>query len=225
MRNAKKVNPNTALKSNYSLYLEAGLIVAIGLVLILFKIPFNLKNDRSFTQPEQETVKMQDIVQTKQDEAPPPPPEPEVPQAVPNNAVISDAPVNLNAELDINAPLNIPPPPPPSEQTDKEKNRNRIFIVVQKMPSLIGGLPGLQKQIKYPKLAEEAGIEGTVYVQFVVDQHGKVEDAKVIRGIGGGCDKEALRVVEQAKFTPGMQRGRPVKVRYSLPIVFRLRNE
>lgn len=226
MSKSKKNSPNENLKNNYSLFLEAGLIVALGLLILLFEVPLNLKNNRNFSQPEQQIVKMQDIVQTKQNESPPPPPAPEVPQAVPNNAVISDAPINLNAELNINAPLNIPPPPPPaSSDTKRDASQNKIFVVVQKMPNLIGGLRGLQEKIQYPKLAEEAGIEGTVYVQFVVNEQGRVTNAHVIRGIGGGCDKEALKVVEEARFTPGMQRGRPVKVRYSLPVVFRLQNE
>ncbi|MDX1642615.1 MAG: TonB family protein, partial [Balneolaceae bacterium] len=70
--------------------------------------------------------------------------------------------------------------------------------------------------------ARQKSIEGRVYVQFIVNEQGDVEDAKVIRGIGGGADEEALRVVRQAKFEPGMQRGRPVRVQYSLPIFFRL---
>lgn len=215
--------PGRDLRSYYNLFLEAGLIVALVLLLIMFKIPFNLQNNRSFTQPEQETVKMEDIVQTKQDEAPPPPPTPEVPVAVPNDEVISDAPVNLNTELDINAPLNLPPPPKEAKEDDTQKNN--IFMVVQHMPVLIGGLNALQAKIHYPDLARQAGIEGRVFVEFYVDEHGNVRNAHVVRGIGGGCDKEALRVVEQAKFTPGMQRGRPVKVHYSLPIVFKLQND
>lgn len=215
-------SPDRDLRIYYNIFLEAGLIVALVILLIVFKIPFNPKNTRSFTQPEQETVKMEDIVQTKQEETPPPPPAPQVPVAVPNDQVINDAPVNLNTELDINAPLNMPPPPAPAKSDDKQKDN--IFMVVQHMPELIGGLDALQKKIHYPELARKAGIEGRVYVEFYVDEHGNVRDAHVVRGIGGGCDEEALRVVEQAKFTPGMQRGRPVKVHYSLPIVFKLQD-
>lgn len=108
-----------------------------------------------------------------------------------------------------------PPPPPPSDQDD-------FFVVVEKMPELIGGLAELQSKIRYPELARRAGIEGRVYVQFIVNEQGQVEDPQVIRGIGGGADEEALRVVRQAEFKPGMQRGRPVRIQYSLPISFRL---
>jgi len=96
--------------------------------------------------------------------------------------------------------------------------------MVEHMPKLKGGLEGIQKNIKYPDMARKAGIEGRVYVQFVVTPEGNVDNAEVVRGIGGGCDKEALRVVRNASFRPGMQRGKPVPVRMSLPIVFQLQD-
>jgi TonB family protein len=73
-------------------------------------------------------------------------------------------------------------------------------------------------------MARRAGIEGRVYVQFIVNENGDVEEPRVIRGIGGGADEEALRAVRDAKFKPGVQRGRPVRVQYSLPVVFKLNN-
>lgn len=92
------------------------------------------------------------------------------------------------------------------------------------MPALIGGLASLQQNISYPNMARKAGIEGRVIVQFVVTEQGTVENPQVIRGIGGGCDKEALRAVTTAKFEPGRQRGKAVRVQYSLPVTFRLQN-
>ncbi len=73
-------------------------------------------------------------------------------------------------------------------------------------------------------MARKAGIEGRVIIQFIVNEQGSVEDPRVVRGIGGGCDEEALRAVRQAKFKPGRQRGQPVRVQYSLPIVFKLQH-
>jgi TonB family protein len=106
---------------------------------------------------------------------------------------------------------------PPSDQPDMD-----TFTVVEQMPELVGGLGSLQNMVKYPELAKRAGIEGRVIVTFIVDEEGNVINPQVVRGIGGGCDEEALRVVSQAKFTPGMQRGKKVKVKYSLPVIFRL---
>ena len=73
-------------------------------------------------------------------------------------------------------------------------------------------------------MARKAGIEGTVNIQFIVNENGEVEDPRVIRGIGGGCDEEALRVIKNAQFEPGRQRGKPVRVQYSVPIRFQLQN-
>ena len=94
--------------------------------------------------------------------------------------------------------------------------------VVEEMPELIGGLEAIQKKISYPEDARKKGIEGRVYIKFIVNKNGEVENAEVMRGIGGGADEEALRVVRQAKFKPGYQDGKPVRVQYSLPIFFRL---
>lgn len=111
---------------------------------------------------------------------------------------------------------------PPSPPTEGDAAAEDYFVVVEDMPELIGGLEQLQRNIRYPAMARRAGIEGRVFVQFVINEQGGVEDTRVIRGIGGGADEEALRVVREARFTPGMQRGRPVRVQYSLPIFFRL---
>ena len=93
------------------------------------------------------------------------------------------------------------------------------------MPQLRGGLAALQRKVSYPEMARRAGIEGRGYRTVHRERAGgRVENPRVIRGIGGGCDEEALKAVQSARFTPGMQRGRPVRVQYSLPIVFRLQN-
>ncbi len=99
-----------------------------------------------------------------------------------------------------------------------------VFVVVEQMPELIGGQAGLQQRLEYPEVAIRAGIEGRVTVQFVVDKLGNVDSARVIKGIGGGCDEEALRLVNTAEFKPGTQRGTPTCTRMSLPVLFKLPN-
>jgi protein TonB len=84
-------------------------------------------------------------------------------------------------------------------------------------------LEALTANIRYPDVARLAGLEGRVIVQFIIDEKGRVSNPMVIRGQGGGLDEEALRVVREARFKPGKQRGKPVKVRMSIPINFRLR--
>ena len=97
------------------------------------------------------------------------------------------------------------------------------FDVVDEMPELIGGLRGMQRKIYYPEEARKARIQGVVIIQFIVDENGDVRDAYAVQGIGGGCDEEALRVVREARFRPGKQEGKPVKVKLSLPITFKLK--
>ncbi|MCI5058307.1 MAG: energy transducer TonB [Flavobacteriales bacterium] len=100
-----------------------------------------------------------------------------------------------------------------------------IFTPVEQMPEYChGGEQGLfsylGKSIKYPQMAKEAGIQGTVYVSFTVRKKGNVSDIKVLRGIGGGCDEEAVRVIKGMCWHPGMQRNKPVSVNFTLPIKF-----
>ena len=111
------------------------------------------------------------------------------------------------------------PPPPAAEEEEPE-----IFIVVERMPEPRGGMDAIYRRVKYPEIARKAGIEGRVVLQFIVDERGNVVNPIVIRGIGGGCDEAAIDAIRDVKFTPGMQRGRPVKVQFQLPIVFRLQN-
>lgn len=107
-------------------------------------------------------------------------------------------------------------------QADNQAKDEEIFVVVEKMPELIGGMTSLQNRIQYPEVAKKAGIQGKVVVELIVDKQGRVKDEKVVRGIGGGCDEEALRAVRLARFEPGMQRGKPVEVKLAVPILFKL---
>jgi protein TonB len=90
-------------------------------------------------------------------------------------------------------------------------------------PELVGGLEGLQRSVEYPELAERIGVEGRVIVQFVVDEWGNVVDPVVVWSPHDLLSEAALEAVRQATFRPGQQGGRPVKVRFSLPVTFRLR--
>lgn len=108
------------------------------------------------------------------------------------------------------------PPPPP-----------QIFTYVEQMPEFPGGdaarMAFLQKNLRYPDAARENNITGRVIVRFVVNEEGDISDVQIVRGIGGGCDEEAKRVVQKMpKWKPGKQNGRAVKVYFTLPIVFSL---
>ncbi|WP_421873610.1 TonB family protein [Marinoscillum sp.] len=113
-------------------------------------------------------------------------------------------------------------PPPPAPDPDPG-----VFIVVESMPKFPGGDKAfyqfISDHLKYPKEARRHGVEGRVILQFIIDETGKATDIKVLKGIGFGCDQEAIRVLEKLPlYEPGKQRGRAVKVKQTLPIVFKL---
>lgn len=218
MSNERK-HPKADLRKYYSLFMEVGLITALLIFIVAMKVDFKSEKITGDLVQEQEVVKMEEIIQTKQVEKPPPPPRPPVPVEVPNDEIIENEILDIDADLDLDQQMELPPPPENAEEKEED-----FFVAVEQMPELIGGLAELQKNIKYPDMARKAGIEGRVIVQFIVTEQGTVEDPRVIRGIGGGCDQEALRAVKQAKFKPGKQRGQAVRVQYSLPIVFQLQN-
>ena len=102
-----------------------------------------------------------------------------------------------------------------------------IHDIVESMPSFEGGITEFYKfvgnNLKYPAQARRMGIEGKVFVHFIIDKDGSLSDIKVVRGIGAGCDEEVVRIVQKSpKWNPGKQRGRPVRVRMMLPITFKL---
>lgn len=217
----ERKKPEADLRRSYNIYLQAGMIATLLIMIGMFNAPMQGGEKVDFTLPEQEIVEIEEIVQTEQVETPPPPPRPPVPVEVPNDEIIEDEILDLGFELDLDGPLDLPPPPPPAEDEEEEPE---IFIVVERMPEPRGGMAAIYNRVRYPEIARKAGIEGRVVVQFIVDEGGNVVNPTVIRGIGGGCDEAAIEAVKGVKFTPGMQGGRAVKVQFQLPIVFRLQN-
>ncbi|NQT76295.1 MAG: energy transducer TonB, partial [Bacteroidetes bacterium] len=119
------------------------------------------------------------------------------------------------------------PPPPPQAQEDEKKI---IFTVVEVMPEYPGGVNEMMKflanNIKYPTNAKENNISGKVFVTFVIEKNGLITNVNILRGIGGGCDEEAIRVIKlMPKWKPGTQRGQAVRVQYNVPIKFTLAEE
>lgn len=215
---------NVNLNTYYTIFLEIGLIVTLLLFIIIMRIDLRPSFQEDIVLDVQEEVIMEEIVQTRQEIKVPPPPRPPVPVAVPNHEIIEEVDIMIDSELNFDAPLNLPPPPRPKQEEEQTENDEQIFVIVEQMPELIGGLESIQSKIRYPEMAKRADISGRVIVQFVVNENGEVVNPRVIRGIGGGCDEEALRVVKDAKFRPGNQRGRPVKVQYTIPVIFVLRD-
>jgi periplasmic protein TonB len=218
--NLKK--PEADIHRNHKLYLQFGTITTLLLFILLFRIHFEVEREQFFVPITQDMVEIEEIVHTEQEQRPPPPPRPSVPIEVPNDQILIDEILDLDTELRFDDPINMPPPAPPIAAQAVEEEEPEIFVVVERMPELIGGLESIQKMIVYPEIARLAGIEGRVMVSFVIDEKGNVLNPVVVRGIGGGCDEAAIDAVKKAKFIPGMQRGMPVRVRFTLPITFRL---
>ena len=115
----------------------------------------------------------------------------------------------------------------PEAVPEQAQDPNEPLTFVEEMPEFPGGqealLTYLVKKVEYPKEAMDAKVEGNVYISFIVERDGKISEVKALRGIGGGCDEEAVRVVKSMpKWKPGKQNGKPVRVRYNMPIRFKL---
>ena len=162
---------------------------------------------------------------TKQEEQKPQPVE--VPKQTTQLEIVQDdvevEDIEINAEVDQTEVID---DYVPVEVVEDEVVEQEIFQIVEEMPAYPGGdqklMEFIAKGIKYPQIARETGIQGRVFVGFVVEPDGSVSNVKVLRGIGGGCDEEAMRVVKSMpKWKPGKQRGKAVRVSYMLPVNFR----
>lgn len=226
MRHLNLKKPGVDITANYTISLQTGLILSLLAMITLFRVDLKTELKEIEFNQRDEVISIEEIVQTEQLIRPPPPPRPPVPVEVPNDMLVEEIELNLDASLDLSMALELPPAPPappaPKKAEVKEPEEPEVFIAVEEMPELIGGLESVQRLIVYPEIAKKAGIEGRVFVQFVIDEQGNVTNPVVLKGIGGGCDEAALEAVKKAKFKPGKQRGRPVRVQYSIPIVFRL---
>ncbi len=215
---------------------KKGLFFEIGLVFSLLAIFFALQTKRPTRAPElnfdrsEMKVIQEEIINTFQTPPPPPPSHTPMQQITMLTIVKNDAEdassIDIRADVDQKTviPEYVPIERPQEEEAVQEQE---IFLVVEEQPSFPGGDAARMKyfaeNIHYPVEAREAGIQGTVYVGFVVEPDGSVSNVKVLRGIGGGCDEEALRVVSQMpKWNPGKQRNQPVRVQFTLPVRFTL---
>lgn len=208
-------------KQGYGLTLQLSIIGACLVLIGMFSLPLYQQGSFEIEFVQQELVEMEEIVQTQQQLMPPPPPRPPVPVEVPNDEVLEDDVLDLDASLDINETLAAlpPPPPPPVEEEEEEPE---IFVVVEEMPQMIGGMAALVKDLTYPQLAQQAGIEGMVVVQVVIDEEGRPLNPIIARSGSELLDDAAIEAVMKQNFKPGRQRGQPVKVQLAIPVRFQL---
>jgi protein TonB len=224
-----KKNPKAELSNKYTLFLNIGLVVSLALCLVAFEWK-SYENLSGVDIGAREVILEPNIEIPVTEHKLPELPKIQQPQIkeVPDDEEIKEELINLESE--ITDQTIITPPVLPVESaapTPEEEDFDKEFIIVENQPEPVGGMGAfmqyLQKNLKYPEQARRMNVEGKVFVQFVIDKDGSPTDITVLKGIGSGCDEEAVRVIKNMpKWQPGKQRGRPVKVRMSLPIVFKL---
>ncbi len=208
------------------------LVVALAAVFVAFewgnKDVVVAEDDRNFVIEE-----VEDIQITPQEEEPlPPEPEVETPVVVENLQIVEDdvkvADVTIASVDDAANKLQQTfTPPAPTQRAREEVAEDHIFEYLEEMPEFPGGqaamMKWLSKNINYPPIAAENNIQGRVMVSFVVEPNGSISNVKIVRGVDPNLDKEAMRVVgKMPKWKPGMQTGKPVRARFTLPVQFRL---
>lgn len=221
-----KKSPKADLENKKTLFFEVGLIIALLVVFAAFEYKSYDKRTIDLTQRAVEDITEEIIPITEQKVKPPPPPPPK--QVTQIKIVEDDVEVDDEIDIDVDADedMEMEEYVPPEEE-EEDIGEAEIFTVVESMPEFPGGMGELMKylgtSIKYPPLAKESGIQGRVFINFVVEPNGEISNVKILRGIGGGCDEEAVRVVENMpRWKPGKQRGKAVRVSYNLPVKFTL---
>ncbi len=221
-----KKSKKADLEPKKVIFMQIGLIFALAVVLLAFNYRSYEKSSTLNIQVRVDDTPEEIIPITKQEVKPPPPPPPK--QVTVINIVKDDVEVEDDIEIDVEADQEtIMDDYIPVFEEEEEVVEMEIFTVVESMPGYPGGdsqrMKFLQDNIKYPQMARESGIQGTVYVTFVVEHDGSVTDVRILRGIGGGCDEEAIRVIKLMPiWNAGKQRGKPVRVQFNMPIKFTL---
>ena len=224
-----KKSPKADLESKNLTFALIGLVVTLFIVWRVFEYK---SYDKQIVDDLQKTVEvieeeMVEITKQEQPKPQPPAPKPQVTQIeiVDNEEEIEEE-IEIDAEVSQDEVLEEYDFTPP-EIEEEEIVEAEIFKVVEEMPEFPGGaakmMEFIQKNIKYPMMARESDIQGRVFVNFVVEPDGTITNVTVMRGIGGGCDEEALRVVQSMpNWKPGKQRGSAVRCSFTVPIIFKL---
>lgn len=220
-----KKNPNASLEDKKFMYVLIGFVFVLSVCYVALEWTEKEVTKYEVADTEFAFEEEIDIQQTTQ-ETPPPPPPPAVQEVEVLNVVEDDVEteeIQINTEDDktevvIQAPVEI---------EEEEEEENVVFVIVEKQPEFPGGTQAMMKylseNIKYPMIAQENGIQGRVICQFVVNKDGSIVDIQVVRSVDPSLDKEAIRVIKSMpKWKPGMQRGKAVRVKFTLPVVFRL---
>ncbi len=217
-----KKSKKADLESKRPLFFQIGLVITLLIVFFAFDIRQYERPDFDLGTLELDLIEEEDIPITRPEEPPPPPPEASEELVVVEDDVEIEDEFIVDAEADLDYEI---PDYEPVEVEEEEIEDDYIFEIVEDEPEFPGGQQALQQylrdNIRYPTRARESGVEGTVFVTFVVEPDGSITNVEVLRGIGAGCDDEAVRVVQNMpNWEPGKQRGQPVRVQFNLPVRF-----
>ncbi len=219
-----KKSKKADLESKKLLFFQVGTLLALLAVFFAFEIKRYERPHFDLGTLELDLIEMEEIPITRPEEPPPPPP-----PDVSDQLIIVEDDVEIDEEfiIDVEADLDhrIEEFQPVFIEEEEEIVEDYIFQIVEDDPEFPGGNEALyrylQSNIRYPVMARESGIQGTVFVSFVVERDGSITNVEVVRGIGGGCDQEAIRVVQNMPpWKAGQQRGQPVRVQFNLPVRF-----
>ncbi|MFN3841041.1 MAG: energy transducer TonB [Cyclobacteriaceae bacterium] len=208
------------------LFFNIGLVITLIIVVMAFE--FRSYDDTDLKNLGKNTNTIEEILEVPPTEQPPPPPpkiqQPQIIEVPDEEEIKEDIKVEFDVEVTTDTKVEeITIAPVVEEKEDVDQ----IFLVVEESATPKGGMSAfykyVQDKMKYPAQARRMGIEGKVFVEFVINRDGSIQDVKAIKGIGAGCDEEAVRVVQSAPpWNPGKQRGKPVRQRYVVPIIFKL---
>ena len=210
-------------RNRYGFGLQIGLAAALLCLVVAFSIPYSPESEFVIEEVTQELVAIEEIQQTQQEVKPPPPPRPTLPIAVPDDELLEDVELDLDVSLELDEEIANLGPPPAADEEEGE-SEPEIFLVVEQPPKIIGGLASLNQAVKYPKVALQSGVEGSVIVQVVVNEQGLPTSPKVVRSASPLLEEAAVTAVMAQKFEPGKQRGRAVKTAITIPVKFRLKS-
>ena len=220
-----KKNPKVDLTKKTGLFLNIGFVISLLLVIAAFEWRSGDGGDLlNLGQINDDFEEMTEIPLTQQ--PPPPPPKIKLPEIieVPDEEEIEE---DIEVDLDVEITEETEIAEIVFEEPVEEEDIDKIFQIVENPATFRGGIGAfykyVQKNMRYPSQAQRMGLEGKVFVEFVVGRDGRITDVKVLRGIGAGCDEEAIKVIKNSPaWTAGKQRGRPVRQRMVLPITFKL---
>lgn len=226
-----KKSPKADLERSKGLNTLMGFVVGLAIVFVCFEWSTRDVMVVKESEQVQDIIAEEEVEITRPENTPPPPPPPPAPVVTEVLNVVEDD-VELEQQdiltsEDTQEAAQTVVYTPPAVEEEEEEAAQQIFTVVEEMPEFPGGmnelLKYLAKSIKYPVIAQENGIQGRVICAFVVNRDGSIVDAEVLRGVDPSLDKEALRVImAMPKWKPGKQRGKPVRVKYTVPVTFRL---